>query len=75
MSRRGMRGHSWDTGDVPHLLGGGRQRCSLCANLSRFSIKSSDSVIFRQVACYFGEGNGTSLQSSCLENPMDRGAW
>ena len=22
-----------------------------------------------------GEGNGTSLQFSCLENPMDRGAW
>ena len=21
------------------------------------------------------EGNGTPLQSSCLENPMDRGAW
>ena len=24
---------------------------------------------------YLGEGNGTPLQSSCLENPMDRGAW
>ena len=23
----------------------------------------------------FGEGNGTPLQYSCLENPMDRGAW
>ena len=22
-----------------------------------------------------GEGNGTSLQYSCLENPMDRGDW
>ena len=22
-----------------------------------------------------GEGNGNSLQYSCLENPMDRGAW
>ena len=22
-----------------------------------------------------GEGNGTPLQDSCLENPMDRGAW
>ena len=22
-----------------------------------------------------GEGNGTPLQSSCLENPMDGGAW
>ena len=22
-----------------------------------------------------GEGNGSSLQYSCLENPMDRGTW
>ena len=22
-----------------------------------------------------GEGNGNPLQLSCLENPMDRGAW
>ena len=22
-----------------------------------------------------GEGNGNSLQNSCLVNPMDRGAW
>ena len=24
---------------------------------------------------YPGEGNGSPLQYSCLENPMDRGAW
>ena len=24
---------------------------------------------------YIGEGNGTSLQYSYLENPMDGGAW
>ena len=24
---------------------------------------------------YLGEGNGTPLQCSCLENPRDRGAW
>ena len=24
---------------------------------------------------YVGEGDGTPLQYSCLENPMDRGAW
>ena len=27
------------------------------------------------VRYYGGEGNGTPLQYSCLENPMDRGAW
>ena len=26
-------------------------------------------------ASIFGEGNGTLLQYSCLENPMDGGAW
>ena len=26
-------------------------------------------------AYLFGEGNGTPLQYSCLENPMDGGAW
>ena len=24
---------------------------------------------------YHGEGNGTPLQNSCLDNPMDGGAW
>ena len=24
---------------------------------------------------YPGEGHGNPLQESCLENPMDRGAW
>ena len=29
----------------------------------------------RQITYLYGEGNGTPLQYSCLENPMDRGAW
>ena len=28
-----------------------------------------------KVYCMSGEGNGTPLQYSCLENPMDREAW
>ena len=37
-------------------------------------------MMLGRVPCYTvglccGEGNGTPLQSSCLENPMDRGAW
>ena len=28
-----------------------------------------------QVYPFHGEGDGTPHQSSCLENPMDRGAW
>ena len=27
------------------------------------------------VSCLAGDGNGTPLQYSCLENPMDGGAW
>ena len=31
--------------------------------------------LFNLYAEYIGEGNGSPLQYSCLENPMDRGAW
>ena len=30
---------------------------------------------FRKGRGTIGEGNGTPLQYSCLENPMDGGAW
>ena len=30
---------------------------------------------YQYLASLFGEGNGTPLQYSCLENPMDGGAW
>ena len=33
------------------------------------------SVDWWPVGHLLGEGNGTPLQYSCLENPMDRGAW
>ena len=29
----------------------------------------------KKYVCIYGEGNGTPLQYSCLENPMDGGAW
>ena len=31
--------------------------------------------ILRRAAEELGEGDGTPLQCSCLENPMDGGAW
>ena len=31
--------------------------------------------ILRGVQNHCGEGNGSPLQYSCLENPMGRGAW
>ena len=33
------------------------------------------SSLFKETRKKAGEGNGTPLQYSCLENPMDRGAW
>ena len=32
-------------------------------------------MVFPVVMYGCGEGNGTPFQYSCLENPMDRGAW
>ena len=35
----------------------------------------SNIVIVRDFNTHYREGNGTPLQYSCLENPMDGGAW
>ena len=32
-------------------------------------------MIWNYLWIFFGEGNGTPLQYSCLENPVDGGAW
>ena len=32
-------------------------------------------VLASEYSGWMGEGNGTPLQYSCLENPMDGGAW
>ena len=32
-------------------------------------------IVYMCVCVCLGEGNGTPLQYSCLENPMDGGAW
>ena len=42
---------------------------------SYYRILSLFPVLYILVAYFTGEGNGTPLQYSCLENPMDRGAW
>ena len=36
---------------------------------------AGDPGLIPGLARYPGEGNGNPLQYSCLENPMDRGAW
>ena len=47
-------------GDCSHVI-------KRCLPLGRKVMTNLDSI--------FGEGNGNSLQYSCLENPVDRGAW
>ena len=42
---------------------------------SYFFYLSSFPLIFRLPSIRAIEGNGTPLQYSCLENPMDGGAW
>ena len=37
--------------------------------------KAGDPGLIPWLGRYPGEGNGNPLQYSCLENPMDRGAW
>ena len=42
----------------------------------KFKLRENSTMCFVCVCvCVDGEGNGTPLQYSCLENPMDRGAW
>ena len=49
------------------FLGGSDSKESICNAGILGSIPGSGRSL--------GEGNGNSLQYSCLENPMDRGAW
>ena len=46
-------------------------------NVNNYSLEvtNTDNCIEATYAVFLGEGNGTPLQYSCLENPMDGGAW
>ena len=49
-------------------------------NLIKLALNSKEDPRPKLLICFqafppLGEGNGTPLQYSCLENPMDRGAW
>ena len=41
----------------------------------QFACNAGDPGVTPGWGRYPGEGNGNSLQYSCLGNPMDRGAW
>ena len=44
-------------------------RCAWLWEVNEYKLDLCSSILFR------GEGNGTPLHCSCLENPMDGGAW
>jgi len=48
---------------------------SLVAQLVEFACNAEDPGSIPRSGRSPGEGNGHPLQYSCLENPMDRGAW
>ena len=49
---------------------------SSCSTFSWCDGSSADfQALYMLVLILYGEGNGTPLQYSCLENPMDGGAW
>ena len=48
---------------------------SVLKNLPADAGDSGDMSLIPELERPPGEGNGNSIQYSCLENPMDRGAW
>ena len=44
-------------------------------DMNSISWAGTSSHFWTSIAFQFGDGNGTPLQYSCLENPMDGGAW
>ena len=62
--------------NICHLVASWR-KCSNCWVASLYCNPSED-YFFTEgdgTPLQYGEGDGTPLQYSCLENPMDRGAW
>ena len=52
---------------MPHFPGGSDGKESAC--------NAGDLDLIPGLGQSPGEGHGNSFQYSCLENPMDRGAW
>ena len=46
-----------------------------CCLWGRTELDMTEQLHFHFSLSCIGEGNGTPLQYSCLENPRDRGAW
>ena len=59
------------------MVGGDRQGTCVCLYICLFVVEAqlTYSTIYVLVYNIVGEGDGTPLQYSCLENRMDGGAW
>ena len=44
-------------------------------SMGSLRVEPTERLHFHFSLSCIGEGNGNPLQYSCLENPMDRGAW
>ena len=51
------------------------EKVGLKLNIQKMKIMASCPIISWKIDGETGEGNDTPLQFSCLENPMDGGAW
>ena len=63
---------------TPVLLPGkshGRRSLVGCSLWGRKESDTTERLHFHFSLSYIGEGNGSPLQCSCLENPRDGGAW
>ena len=70
-----MSSSSWTS--LPPLISSHPSRLLQSPSLSSLNHTANSfwPFILHMVVCMFGEGNGTPLQYSCLENPMDGGTW
>ena len=53
----------------------GRRSLVGCSPWGHEELDTTEWLHFHFSLSCIGEGNGNPLQNSCLENPMDRGAW
>ena len=58
-----------------HGFGDGQGGLACCDSWGRKESDTTERLHFIFSLSCIGEGNGNPLQYSCLENPLDRGAW
>ena len=68
MKFEGSETFPWPPASPTHVI-------SLISNITHQSDIYIYTFIYIYLFIYIEEGSGTPLQYSCLENPMDGGAW